>query len=795
MSRIGSAVGRKSVPLPLGGARKDLFGLAKILASTADLENTLAKVLDALSDVLCFDSASFFLLSRRELELVAFKGIDDPELSIGLRLDVDRFPLDAFIVDSGTPLLFADVSVDPRWAADEPSGYSALVRSWMGIPLSSSGAVIGMLCVDGKERGMFDEEDLASAKALADFAAIAVRNARLFSETRRRLKELDAVNRIGSAVASHLDPDELCEIVGANLVEIFRAGVVYVALRDEEAGLVRLPFYSHDGKRERYPPFAYGVGLASRVMETLEPIHIDHDLHTRGAAMGAVVLPGREALSWLGMPILSGRRAFGVLCVQSYEREGAFSEDDIRLLSTISATVGAGIRNALLYQEARRKAEEAAALADAGREISESLDLDVVLHRIAERAAALLTMDSAAVYQLEPDGSLRAVVAVGANVSEILNFPIPPGKGIVGRVVATGTGIIQNDVTRDDAAVPVPGTPAEEAGEKLMAAPLSAAGRVTGVMGVWRGADEAEFRQADLDFLSSLARQASVAIENARLHQRVTETAERAATLYDEAMAARSEAESANTMKSRFLANMTHELRTPLNSIINLAFLLQEGEGTPPTREVVDLSSKIEAAGRHLLGLINDVLDQAKIEAGKMAITPERTDFAQAARSVLAAVQGLPRAPGVALFDQVPDGLPQVLADKTRLRQILFNLLANAINFTSAGHVAVRARAEPEAIVVEVEDTGIGMDEADLPKAFSEFVQLDSDMDRRVGGSGLGLPISRSLVELQGGRIWARSRKGFGSTFSFTIPRADAATAAQGLDAGSAAAAAQGGDA
>ncbi|MDP3178330.1 MAG: GAF domain-containing protein, partial [Spirochaetaceae bacterium] len=661
--------------------------------------------------------------------------------------------------------------------------------------LSSSGAVIGMLCVDGAESGMFDSEDLEIARALADFAAVAVRNARLFTETRRRLKELDAVNRIGSAVASHLDPDELCEIVGANLVEIFRAGVVYVALRDEESGLVHLPFYSHDGKRERYPPFAYGIGLASRVMETLEPIYIDHDLRSRGAALGGVFLPGREALSWLGMPILSGRRAFGVLCVQSYERERAFSEDDIRLLSTISTSVGAGIRNALLYQEARRKADEAAALADAGREISESLDLDVVLHRIAERAAALLTKDSAAVYQLEADGSLRAVVAVGANVSEILGFPIPPGKGIVGRAVSTGEGIIQNDVTLDDAAVPVPGTPAEEAGEKLMAAPLSAAGRVTGVMGVWRGADEAEFRQADLEFLTGLARQASVAIENARLHLRATEAAKRAATLYDEAMAARTEAESANTMKTRFLANMTHELRTPLNSIINLAFLLQEGESAAQTSEVADLSSRIETAGRHLLGLINDVLDLAKIEAGKMIIAPERTDFAQAARSVLAAVQGLPRAPGVALFDLVPDGLPPIMADKTRLRQILFNLLANAIKFTSVGHIAVRARSELDEIVVEVEDTGIGMDETDLPKAFSEFVQLDSDMDRRAGGSGLGLPISRSLVEIQGGKIWARSRKGHGSTFFFTIPRADAASMARDLEAASLQSGACGGEA
>jgi signal transduction histidine kinase len=140
---------------------------------------------------------------------------------------------------------------------------------------------------------------------------------------------------------------------------------------------------------------------------------------------------------------------------------------------------------------------------------------------------------------------------------------------------------------------------------------------------------------------------------------------------------------------------------------------------------------------------------------------------------VLSAASGLERADGVEIRDEIPEGLPPVLADRTRLRQVLFNLLANALKFTEAGYVAIRAHAEERELVVEVADTGIGMDEADLPKAFAEFVQLDDDMSRRAGGSGLGLPLSRHLVELQGGRLWADSKKGEGSTFRFTLPRAD----------------------
>jgi len=487
--------------------------------------------------------------------------------------------------------------------------------------------------------------------------------------------------------------------------------------------------------------------------------------------LGGRALPGRDALSWLGVPILSGRRALGVLCVQSYDREHAFSEDDIRLLSTIASSVGAGIRNARLYEEARRKADEASALADAGREITESLDPDVVLRRIAMRAQALLSRDSAAVLLIEGDGSLRAVVAVGRHAAELQDFRVPAGAGIIGRVVASGDGIIVNDVLGDAEAVAVPGTP-EDPNEKLIAAPLAASGRVTGVMAVWRGEAEADFRPEDLVFLTALARQAAVAIENARLHRRAKDEAARAAALYEAASAARIEAEAANQLKSRFLANMTHELRTPLNSIINLAYLIQEGEegATPGVR---DEASRIEGAGRHLLGLINDVLDTAKIESGRMDLRLEECDFRAIARSVLSAASGLERSPGVELLDEIPEGLPPVMADRIRLRQVLFNLLANAVKFTPSGHIALRARVEGRELVAQVEDTGIGIDPADLPKAFMEFVQLDNDMDRMSGGSGLGLPLSRHLVELQGGRLWADSRKGSGSIFSFTLALAE----------------------
>ncbi len=760
-------------------AAKVVLGLSKTLASSLELDEMLVRVLDSIGHVIPLDSCSLFLLRGSSLEVRAAKGRAKGSLFARRRIELERLPLNRAVIESGEPIALKDAREDPRWSSAEGLDTELEIRSWMGIPLKASGEVIGMLSIDSSLSGVYGERELDAAGAFADLAAVAVRNARLFSETKRRLDELDAVNKVGDAVASRLNVDELCEVVGERVQAVFRSGVVYVAVWDEESGLVRVPYYSHDGKREDYGPFAYGEGLCSHVLKELRTLYLGSGVGAALPGLGVSALPGREPASWLGVPICSGRRALGVLCAQSYDREYAFSDDDVRLLSTIASTVGAGIRNARLYEEARRKAEEAAAIADAGREIGESLDPDEVLHRIAQRAQSLLSRDTAAVFLADADGSLRAVVSVGSHAEHFRDFSMPSGSGIVGRVVSKGSGELVNDVSSDPDRFDTPresGAP----GDKLAAAPLSAAGRVIGAMAVWRGPGEPDFRQDDLDFLSGLARQAAVAIVNARLHRRATEEARRAAALYESASAARAEAEEANRLKSRFLANMTHELRTPLNSIINLAYLIQEGEdgGPPPSAGVVETASRIEAAGRHLLGLINDVLDLSRIEAGRMDLALEEIDLRAVAASVLDAAAGLDRSPGLELADELPESLPDVLADRVKLRQVLFNLIANAIKFTPSGSVRLRASSSPSEVLVEIEDTGIGMEPDEIPKAFVEFVQLDDDMDRRVGGSGLGLPLSRQLVELMGGRLWAESRKGLGSTFSFTLPRSSPEPAA-----------------
>ncbi|GAA5529560.1 ATP-binding protein [Herpetosiphon gulosus] len=237
---------------------------------------------------------------------------------------------------------------------------------------------------------------------------------------------------------------------------------------------------------------------------------------------------------------------------------------------------------------------------------------------------------------------------------------------------------------------------------------------------------------------------------------------------------ARTAADEANTLKTRFLANMSHELRTPLNAIINFTQFLGKPRYGDLTARQIELQERVLVNSEHLLGLINDILDLSKIEAGRMELHLELLDLQPIFNGVMATAVGLTKSKGLNLESDVEEEIPPVRGDKVRVRQILLNLLSNAAKFTDSGGITLRAFESDGMVQISVIDTGAGIPAHELPLVFEEFHQVEQAASaQRQQGTGLGLPISRHLVELQGGTMWAESQFGSGSSFSFTLPIAE----------------------
>ena len=292
--------------------------------------------------------------------------------------------------------------------------------------------------------------------------------------------------------------------------------------------------------------------------------------------------------------------------------------------------------------------------------------------------------------------------------------------------------------------------------------PLKIENKLNGILLLGEKLSGEIFDAQELDVLSLLANQAAISLENARLYEGLSTSNVRLME--------------ASRLKSQFLANMSHELRTPLNSIIGFSkVLLNRLDGELTERQEAYVKS-VHNSSRHLLELINGILDFSRIEAGKFEMRPETISLHDIVEECIESSLPLVRDKRVKIEKDVPVDLPEVYADRTRVKQVLLNLLSNAIKFTSAGRVLVQVRREPDSLHVSVADTGIGISTTDLTRLFEPFQRLDNPLAQQADGTGLGLAISKKFVELHRGRIWAESRESQGSTFHFTLPLSAAAT-------------------
>jgi signal transduction histidine kinase len=659
-------------------------------------------------------------------------------------------------------------------------------RTVLAVPLIHAGTAIGSISMRRTEARPFTERQIEVLKVFADQAVIAIENTRLFeaeqASKRELLKSLDYQRAMADVLSiisrspSQVQP--VFDTIMSSCKRLFEARSVVVArLVGDELQLAAHAALTPEADRDLqqyFPRKLDGPGITAAAVRERAPRYIAdiEELASRQLTRGVENARLRGFRSLLSVPLLCKGEAIGAINV-GRAHPGPFSDSEIELLQNFADQAVIAIENTRLFEEVQARTrelteslEQQTATADVLKVISRSaLDVQKVLDALVESAARLCNAYDAAIFQVVGD-SMRGVAHYGQIPfsSPVGQLTLPLMRGLItGRAILDRRTIQISDILAEADEFPEGRRLALQTGFRTaLAVPLVHAGVAIGVIFI-RRVEVSPFTERQIELVNTFADQAVIAIENTRLFEEVqTRTRELAKTVED--------LEIASQHKNQFVANMSHELRTPLAAILGYAELIQEGfYGALPEKSLEALT-RIRANGKHLLGLINTVLDIAKIESGQFTLNMAEYAIESVVETVRSATESLAQNKKLALKSEVAKSLPIGLGDEQRLTQVLLNLVGNALKFTDAGEVRVTAKVTNGRFHVSVTDTGPGIPAEHQLRIFEQFQQVDSSNTRAKGGTGLGLAIAKQIVEMHGGRIWVESTLGKGSIFQMELP-------------------------
>jgi len=646
-------------------------------------------------------------------------------------------------------------------------------RTFLAVPMLKDETLVGAIIIYRKEVRLFTGKQIELVKNFAAQAVIAIENTRLLNELRQRTDDLSEALEQQTATSEVLgvisgSPGDLkpvfqamlenatriCNAKFANLLlfdgRVFRMAAMHGASAEWADFRTRNP---------EVPPT--GKNPLGRVLQTKKFLHIVDTLKDPGylerepSFVPMVEIAGARTV--LSMPMIKENELVGVFNIYNQEVR-AFTPKQIELVQNFAAQAVIAIENTRLLNELRESLEQQTATSEVLNVISRStFQLQPILDSIVATASRLCQAEYALAFRLR-DGKYHVVAANNAEaefVKYAAEHPIPPGRAsLVGRTVLERKVVHIPDCLADPEYKYLD---YQRLGKhrSMLGVPLLRDGVPIGVIDLLRN-EVKPFTEKQIELVSTFADQAVIAIENVRLFDEIQDKSRQLAE--------------ASQHKSQFLASMSHELRTPLNAILGYTELIADGIYGAVPEKMQAVLKRVESNGRHLLGLINAVLDLSKIEAGQLTLDLADYSLESVAQTVYNAVEPLALDKKLAFRADIDADLPAGRGDERRLTQVLLNLVGNAIKFTDAGEVVIKAGARNGDFHVSVRDTGPGISDADQARLFREFQQADNPKTRRKEGTGLGLAISKRIVEMHGGRIWIESQLGRGSTFFVTLP-------------------------